>query len=272
MIVKSFGDLICAGQYSLHSSFSHFRNFISPDREIVGITTKSELVGPANILLSECNLKKIDNLKILQDRLHIEGEIFAKKSLNFFNSDVQFTHPNPTLTYSNCVKVEKYLQKNSPPESLIQIVKSQNERGFKAEIAKRLKMSFLSLEKRDYEGFTKGISGVGFGLTPSGDDYLCGVLFCTHILEKIFGANCTSSREIIYTNAISKRVISNHFLKLAKSNRAQKTLKSFILTLTKNTSNIELIKKTKTLQEFGLTSGSDLCWGIVRTLILNPFK
>jgi len=56
------------------------------------------------------------------------------------------------------------------------------------------------------------IKGVGIGLTPSGDDFISGLLTALKVLEIINKENNSYLRKIIYDNAKGDNLISNNFL------------------------------------------------------------
>ena len=111
----------------------------------------------------------------------------------------------------------------------------------------------------------KKIKGAGFGLTPSGDDFIAGLLFGLYILEKIYSLNLKEIREEIYNISKSNNIISNTFLYLAKEGSFFKKLKELVLSLLYSGEK-EIFMNTKKLMNMGATSGSDLATGLLITL------
>lgn len=62
----------------------------------------------------------------------------------------------------------------------------------------------------DFDASVRGLLGLGGGLTPSGDDFLSGVLHSMHFVQKVFGIECLALPLLagaVYRNAWS---LTNH--------------------------------------------------------------
>jgi hypothetical protein len=114
---------------------------------------------------------------------------------------------------------EKLLTDISPPTGLAFLLddrrlgnfRSKFERAFVEQIAHGVHHVF-------YGDLVLGIGllkGCGGGLTPSGDDFIAGLLIGLHLLQELHGRDFRSAIEKVSKAAAGENVFSNTFLELA---------------------------------------------------------
>ena len=129
----------------------------------------------------------------------------------------------------------------------------------------------ITLEKLPV--IAKNMRGVGFGLTPSGDDFNCGILYALNYLNKINSYDFSELIEECYSNSIGNNLISNTFLEYAYSNKFYENFHQLLISLRHN--NIRLISQfANNIIGSGHTSGSDMLTGFIVTIkgVLNDKK
>jgi hypothetical protein len=113
----------------------------------------------------------------------------------------------------------------------------------------------------DILGGLCSLKGVGFGLTPSGDDFIAGFLFGLYLLQQSYRSDLAALRTIIYDSARSGNLLSNTFLSLASQGRFSGRLKNFVGALLMYDSS-HMIPALQQVLSIGSTSGADLLCGL----------
>jgi len=101
--------------------------------------------------------------------------------------------------------------------------------------------------------------GFGNGLTPSGDDFLAGVLYAMHFIRDLCGGNYLCSPEtvdVISKNLHQTGAISRHFLRYAINGDWGRATENFLLALIKEKRD-ELYGAVNVKMAYGATSGED---------------
>jgi hypothetical protein len=109
------------------------------------------------------------------------------------------------------------------------------------------------------------LKGCGFGLTPSGDDFITGLLFGLIVLERAYGWDFSRTRERVYEAARSKNLLSDTFLDLARDGRVCQQTKRLLAALL-HADPGEIRRSTAELCHLGQTSGADFATGFLMTL------
>jgi len=108
----------------------------------------------------------------------------------------------------------------------------------------------------------KTIKGTGYGLTPSGDDFIAGLLLGMHYNEFKYRKNLYKIKNDIYQAVAGQNLLTSSFLFQAKEANYFRILKNFLFLLF----DAEIsTTKDKLIQLFslGATSGADLLTGYI---------
>ena len=134
--------------------------------------------------------------------------------------------------------------------------------------ADRIPALFAALRQRDAEAAGEAaysIAGCGIGLTPSADDFLCGVM--ASVLASAI-ARGEQNKWLPITAAMAKRaaprtnLISAAFLRQAACGQLSSDVLSFIQTLYSRVLSLRLPSAAMNVIAFGETSGTDILTGI----------
>ncbi len=109
----------------------------------------------------------------------------------------------------------------------------------------------------------------GRGLTPSGDDFIAGLLYGIHCLESLTKKNHAGIKTRVYEIAESNNLFSNNMLQFARDAKYFKRLKDFLCALLQNNAN----KQAATFHQltaFGDTSGADILAGFFALILQKP--
>jgi hypothetical protein len=111
------------------------------------------------------------------------------------------------------------------------------------------------------------IHGFGFGLTPSGDDFITGMLYALYLLQEITGKeNLVSLRKNICKAAETVNIISLNAMKMAANGRFGENFKKMVSALAQNNER-EICEAVHTILNIGATSGADMLTGFLQTFI-----
>ena len=268
MDILNFGDRIKNGNYKLHSKFKSVHNYTSK-REIVSLVSAEIGRGPNNIVLNQFPQRAEHTLVIAGHAVSI-----GNTALHIASAEPQFkediyikdiTH----LLYRIDILLNEISDK-MPFNSLGFLLFPSSEVFFKTPFEKAflgyVKQTVQNISLENLPAITKKMRGVGFGLTPSGDDFNCGVLYALNYLNEIVNKDFSEIIEECYTNSIGNNVISNTFLKYAYSNRYYQNFYELLKALKQNKKNELLYYITKVIDS-GHTSGSDMLTGFILTLL-----
>ena len=140
-----------------------------------------------------------------------------------YTSKINFQSVNNAILADNLSFLESTLVKLSPEKSLCFLLDEKRELsfkpGFEMELVKRMKSGVSLILKGTMESLIEGITrikGCGFGLIPSGDDFIAGMLSGLYLTQEIFSMDLSEIRKKIYEAALGENLISNTFLSLAE--------------------------------------------------------
>lgn len=224
----SIGDHIEGGEYTVHSRFSKALNFVRKNHKppevpvipMLSFVTKDVGAGPTNIVIQSLQPIRESTCCISHNRLML-GQYKVS-----FDASIQYTssYHAPAINSEEFAArlhlFEDALVRRSPPKSLVVLLDPEQERhfrsGFERAILERLRDNVQELLHGNVEKGVRLIKGVGFGLTPSGDDLLTGVLLGLWFMQHISNYDFMPLRKKIYASALGRNPLSNTFLQCAK--------------------------------------------------------
>lgn len=151
------------------------------------------------------------------------------------------------------------LPRHAPPESLVSLFCPAKSRP-------RQQRSRDALFRQAFAHFAAGrlaagvrlIRGCGEGLTPSGDDFLCGWLLALRLRGKV------APIPAILKNALGQNAVSNAFLEISAQGRVNVAVKRLLLAPSP--------ARVKAVCAFGHNSGADLLCGMLWGLGYSEFR
>ncbi|MDZ4203339.1 MAG: DUF2877 domain-containing protein, partial [Bacteroidales bacterium] len=157
-----------------------------------------------------------------------------------------------------------------PTLSLIAVLEPENEQYFQSSFEKH----FLSNAKNSSEKIKCGeiisgvrmIKGTGFGLTPSGDDFIAGILFGTFFTETKYNTDLSWLRSEIVEMTESSNQLTNSFIRNASVGYFYHALKNL---LHLSPQNFDFENRLTAVLSIGETSGADLLAGFIFSIKNN---
>ena len=267
----SIGDQIEKGKYRIHSRFHSFINFEN-NNFLVSLTNKCNQESPVNIIIEGLDLQEIQSLSVLDNQIILNGLEILIKQNQIYQSSINFN----SLFNKDYKELQRYidlsiktLSDSAPNLSMAFLLDRKREQHFTSGFEKAyIRQVDFCINEILYGNMIKGftsLKGLGFGLTPSGDDFTAGALFGFYIIQKIHGYDLSGLRKRIYKNAVSSNLISGTFLSLALRGLFHNSLKLYIINLLAG-NKTSIISKVREIADMGGTSGADLLSGFLFTL------
>ncbi|NLO92144.1 MAG: DUF2877 domain-containing protein, partial [Elusimicrobia bacterium] len=245
------------GLYSLHSAFASAANFIADDGAFLSLVSAEKGGGPFNICLSGCAFASVRFVEVHLPRLIVDGLELELDSVPAYDSSVAaFRHPR--IGSGELAVLEKAYLKSATSLSMAFVLDSSRLRhfisGFERGFAERALNGCASFSARDYALAARTLNGTGFGFTPSGDDFIAGLLLATH-----FSSAGAQVREIIAAEKPGSNPVSAAACRAACGGCASAPVKQLLRELQVCGTSRGLAEVLK----IGSTSGADLLAGFI---------
>jgi hypothetical protein len=297
MRILSYGDSVSPGKYLLHSRFHHAINFLD-DTNLVSLVDSSIRSGPFNIVVADFASIAANCIFIDRSSLLLNNRYFDTRTVPQYDSTLLIPESiEVTKLQSNLLHFKEIIIDHAPAKSLVFLLKERKNEKSKKQNHKTAVVSWYSgqpskpviptsfawiLQDRFIAGTEliergkilegiKLIRGLGIGLTPSGDDFIAGLLIALHLQQLIYGLNHTKLIDDIFTLAQNSNPLSTAFLRSAKEGRVFEKLKHTISALLVAKPK-ELLPPTLDLLSVGATSGADIAIGLIYGLeCIRPY-
>lgn len=278
----------------IHSIFDNSFNVITCDNSIVTILRPDKSMSPNSI-------KVIDNISFLSLGMKRGEKVeFNKDYMSLINKEIKIyydksirwnSEPNLVFVREKKKTLEEklnlvglFLQKSGNRDGIlpllntldvviedIQVVLDKDYRLNKSEefIYKRF-IDFIKAFKNnkldEISGLTKKIIGFGSGLTPSMDDFICGLMVANIYLTYFLDLNMDLAYKINYEivkNIDNKTTkISEEMLKWSSKAKVSQDIRELLVSLLSTEDKKDIIKKISKVADFGNSSGTDILCGI----------
>jgi hypothetical protein len=274
MMLVSVGDQIPRGSYRFHSRFERAVNYVLRGR-LISVVDASIGGGPLNVVLnglsSDTSRFDATPLEVDSDAISFGYRQFQYSERHRYSSNLEFEVWDPDRLKRNLLTFGALLQAASPPKSLAFLLDKRRAAhflpGFEQACARQISCGVrLLFGGCVLEGIT-ALKGCGPGLTPSGDDFIAGLLVALHLRRRLFGENCLALADSICRTARTQNPFSNTFISLAREGLMFERLKELVLSLIHGRAP-DLKQAALKLFSVGGSSGADLGTGLY--LALGP--
>jgi hypothetical protein len=273
MNLLSVGDQVERGSYTVHSRFKRAVNF-SNGRRLVFLVSREIGAGPLNIVLAGAGshqaLARVSCLRVEEHLLEIDERFFNVDRSHCYRSDFTLQDCRADCLPLNLALFRQLLADASASNSLAFLIASERVGNFTSAVER----AFVSRIQRGADqvfggSLLEGVSmlkGCGAGLTPSGDDFIAGVLLGLHLLQQLRQRELRQVIDTIFRAATGQNIFSNTFLELASRGLLLEKMKKLVLTMLGGESGPVRVA-TLDLFAIGATSGADLGTGFLMTLL-----
>ncbi len=232
------GDRIRAGAYSVLTRYRRSLLLAGPDGRLLFIVDRSIGPGPLNIVVA-------------RPERFLPGDSFR---LPPWPPAPRFDSSLPCLDRTARARLTATLQaalpRFAPPDSLVSLIPSPGT--LPPRQAARDQRIRLGLQKMSSEQIAAGVRllrGCGGGLTPAGDDFLCGLMLAARLLRR------PAAARTILPHALGGNPVSNAFLKLAAEGRVHIAVQRLL--------QAPSPARVQAVCAFGHSSGADLLCGLL---------
>lgn len=267
MDLISYGDGIPEGEYRLHSAFANALNF-RRGKVIVSLVPPRAGAGPLNVVLRQLP-PGAKRLRATRFYFYIDENRLRKEPEARYSSLVPPVDAPPETVQANVEALALILARRSPPKSLAFIfdpaLEKDFSRVFERHLLARFKKGIAYFAARDYARGVKTMRGLGLGLTPSGDDFISGLLAGYNFAMRSLRFDAGARIERIFFHAEGANLVSNSFIRCSYEGRVNEAVRR-LLTALGGGSRRELEAAAGRALENGHTSGADFCAGLVFAL------
>lgn len=269
ILLKSYGDRLVSGKYEFYSRSKHAANFMCQNA-LACCVDESVGPGPFSIVISGASVDSIESLCVERKKITINAESIPITTANRYYSRIEYLpNSNGDKFYDSLDYFGTLLKQLSCPLSLLFLIDPAKENQFKTDFEKEYVSRFKSgaelfLNSNYLEGVRR-LRGLGFGLTPSGDDFLAGALAAVHLSQLALKTDKSNKLSQIYENARGDNPVVNAYLECAREGSYVKRFRDIIIGICRGRL-LDLKKHTPGLLEAGKTSGVDWAVGFYLTL------
>jgi hypothetical protein len=261
----SYGNQIRCGTYQLHSKFSSAANFFSDDAFVFVVDTRIG-AGPLNIVLEGIKMDTLRSLEIKNNCIYLDDYQLLFGDSTRFDSDIQLEEINKNKFQFNMQFLENALIEYSPPKSLAFLMDNRRRTEFASSfdlaIMNRLEKGLKELLVGYYQSGVDAIKGLGYGLTPSGDDFISGFLIALNVCQQILKTDFSQIVNVIQRTARSSNSFTNIFLDCAARGQVSEKFQKLIYALCYSDEK-NVVYCTQQLLTVGATSGADQAVGFL---------
>ncbi|MGD9567902.1 MAG: DUF2877 domain-containing protein [Sedimentibacter sp.] len=286
---------------TIHSVFQNALNIIVNESDFITLITIDKPIAPQAIRLFDVT-SFLDYELEKEMKIYFQNENIWLEDLNIkiIIDKAHIWDPSPIFSYTN-EKEEDILIKLSIMEKHLLNSKSffspffnklnQQYKGFELfsnkintdEIIDFINERFLRFmkafirEEESIADLSKGIIGYGIGLTPSIDDFICGLMVSKIYLSHYFNKkidNVLGFNSLIIKDIEGRTTrVSEEMLKFSAKGYVNEDIRNLIISLISKTSIHDFEGNLKKVAAFGFSSGNDIISGIYTcsSLLFNQY-
>jgi len=257
--VISRGDRVRCGKYKLHSKFASAANFISGNTYVFVVIPEVG-AGPLNIVVRVLELRWLRSLEVQPRQCILNGEMILSHASEPYNSNLHLSGYNEEIFRVNLKVLEHAIVQFSPQKSLAFLLDPDRTRKstslFECELISRFEIAMGTALSENYQNAIGMVKGLGFGLTPSGDDFISGFLVAMNVCQQVFKTDLSQPILSVWRAAQGRNDLVNAFLACAARGQVSEKFKNMIYSLFFSREE-EVVRDTRRLLTVGATSGAD---------------
>jgi hypothetical protein len=269
----SIGDHVQPGVCRFHSRFNRVINF---ERDCRLISVVDSKIGPGPLNIEIAGLERIlpipdeaPSLEISDSTVVFAGRRFQFTKRQRYHSTLDFDPGNLHCFHHNLSIFGELLTECAPSKSLAFLLDETRLKNFRSGFEQAFADRICRGAHQVFQGHLlegiRSLKGCGLGLTPSGDDFIAGLLIGLNLLQELCGHAFQPTADAIFGAAEGDNIFSNTFLDLARRGLLFGRMKDLLFVLMTG-SEASVQKATGKLFAIGASSGADLATGFFLTV------
>ena len=267
MRLSSVGDRLVFGSYRLHSRFARAANYEAGGKLLCTVSDDAG-PGPLNLVFSDFDEKLLGPvLDFSSAGASTGGLLFTLDGAPRYDSELLPPQAQASRAEHEAAAFLKILLQKAPELSFAHALAEPTEpaAGFAGELLRSARAGIALLESGRLYDAVRNLRGLGVGLTPSGDDFLCGFLLGINVLEKARGKNLNYLKQTVYGAALGRGILTDAFLACACEGRAGWRMKQLFDAMA-GQAGVTRAGAVEIAIAHGATSGADLAAGFIFAL------
>ncbi len=261
----SFGDHLGKGTYKVHSRFNQVVNFVS-DHHLVAVVHQSAGGGPFNLVLDGTDLTALNHLTIDDNSFSLNDEIVPFDESEKYDSEIELNGVDERIFSEKLQFLKENLVQRASEKSLVFLLDNTRRKHFKTsyemELVSRFDFAMNHFNSSDTISAIRMIKGAGFGLTPSGDDFIAGFLQALNLRQKLFRIDYRDLIQNVFDESRSNNILTNAFLEASAKGWLSENFKELIRAVFYDSKN-RIEERVNQVLAHGATSGADWCVGLI---------
>ncbi len=264
--LKNIGADVCSGSFDRHSIFSRVGNYISGTR-LVSLVTERIGAGPVNIVFSGDHVPAPLKIHITTEHLFLGRRGISLQNVDRYDPALQIPEIKMHVVRENAALMAKPLSAFAPRNSLAVLLDMPSNPEVSCchgmQIIHRVQSAVENIRRGNIPEGIRTLSGVGFGLTPSGDDFLTGMVWGINLMER--NREYTRLKQYIRSISSSENPLVRSQMDAAVNGRYSAGVKALLSALISGVET-EICAQTLRLLNMGHTSGADAATGLLLCL------
>jgi len=268
--------LMSDGDAVVHHLFPNVCNLIDEGRAMVSLVLREAALGPSSMLVAspmgtngELRFDErysIDTPIVRSNGgLRIGDDLFSVDSARIWNPQVDWDHCHRDHVLPYMPLIESELRSAAPPGTLDKFTSEDPLTGESGVFLAAYRFYLNALRSNDLGKIamsSRGLAGLGEGLTPSGDDFLLGSIFAMWLVDS---AGLRKIIELIVSEATPRTTaLSAAWLHAANAGEAG-ILWHWLFSSIVNDIEEDVIRFSRQIAETGHSSGADALSGFILT-------
>jgi hypothetical protein len=259
------GNAIRSGTYEIHSRFRSVVNFISGD-SMVFVVKENIGGGPLHIVLKGIVTSSLRSLVVADDHLLLDQQRIELPAEKRYNPFLELTAFDRDRLFENLTLLQQIICLVSPPQSLAFLFDRERHKSFSSsferEYMNRMRVGAEHFVSGDAVSGVSLIKGVGYGLTPGGDDFIAGYLMALNLVQYLLRKDFSILIRNVYERARGANHFTNTLLQIAARGELVEKFKTVIQSLFSEVES-DLSDAVELLLSVGETSGIDTIVGLI---------
>ena len=268
MRVESFGDCLISGIYTVHSRFKQSAHFLG-GQNLISLVDSTVGKGPNHIVVAGLDIGAVHTIEIADRTINIDGTACARKEEREYSSRLTTHRLKVRKLQKNIHEFEQRVydnaSENSFPNLIRKNMRSVENSQLNTVLAEQLASGWQALKRGALETGVSLLIGAGYGLTPSGDDFIAG--YCSGLY--LGGARYAGLRrrivELIDRASKATNILSRTMLRHCCRGRFYERAK-FLLVALRSGNTCEISDSASAMCAVGETSGADFSFGLLCAL------